>query len=71
MFVYTIYDNPTDYPGRVVLRRFDVTKDGTVADPEPLYVGGSVAEARASIPRGLARFDRSPSDPMSVVETHL
>ena len=71
MLVYTIYDNPTDYPGRVVLRRFTVTKDGTAADPDPIYVGNSVAEARAAVPAGHVRIDRSPADPTCVVETHL
>jgi hypothetical protein len=71
MFVYTIYDNPADHPGRVVLRRFNVTGSGTRPDPEPIYVGDSVSEARALLPRGLARFDREKSDPACVVETHL
>ena len=71
MFVYTIYDNPTDAPGRVVLRRFNVTGTGTQPDPEPLYVGDSVAEAREKLPRGLARFVRDKNDPKPVVETWL
>lgn len=71
MLMYTIYKDPTDYPGRVVLRVFDVQPGGTIPADTPAFVGDTVAEARSQVPAGLACFSRSPEDPTAVVETWL
>ncbi len=62
--IWTIYDSPSDYPGKVVVRLFmndTPTKTGYVAD--------SLATARAFIPQGLVRMERHPEDDPTILET--
>lgn len=72
--IWTIYENPSDYPGKFVVRRGAVMQGGTYyLDPAPSFVGDSLAEARASLPheRGLVRMSRSPGDAPQIVEVWL
>lgn len=61
--VYVIYKNPTDYPGRIVLRRQLVHAGRIDADPQPMYVGASIDEAHARLPPGLCRLAYTDPDP--------
>ncbi len=65
MEIFTIYYNPTDYPGKYVARRFNPGPD-----PEPLAVG-SLEEVRAAVPKGLVFMPRFPLDDPCIVETWL
>jgi len=72
--IFTVYENPRDYPGRIVVRRFDVSAGGAVADPEPLAIVDTLDEARAAIKRvhpGAAWVQRNPSDDDPIVECWL
>jgi hypothetical protein len=72
--LWTVYDSPDDYPGKVVAREFRICrKDGKVVTEtvgEPV-IGDSVLEVRSRLPSGLARLPREPADHPSVVETWL
>jgi hypothetical protein len=48
MRMYTVYRNPRDFPGKIVARGFMITEEVT-PDPEPLYVGTELREARRRI----------------------
>ena len=66
--LFTIYESPSDYEGQFVVRERDVTAGGD------LEVGGArtaatLEEARALIPKGAVRFERSPDDDPTIVET--
>lgn len=68
--MWTIYCNPSDLPGRYVVRPFLVTSDGPV--PERRAWGASSLEgARAVIPPGCTRLGRHPTDDPVIVETWL
>jgi hypothetical protein len=70
--MWTVYWSPADHPGQFVGRRFTIPRTGgePIPDPEPGYVGPSLAAARASIPAAAdACLDRSPGDEPSIVET--
>lgn len=49
--IYTVYQNPADYPGRIVVRRFEVSPDGLRPVAPPVAVVGTLDEARAAIRR--------------------
>jgi hypothetical protein len=68
---YTIYHDPTDYPGRYVVRRFVVAAGHPIPDLTPIIVTTSRLEARNAIPRGLTCFPRDPTDEPAIVETWL
>lgn len=69
---FTIYDSPTDHPGRFVVRGFTLRRGHEVPDPLPWAVCDTLDEARASLPDvGLVALSRDPADPPAIVETWL
>lgn len=71
LFTYTIYDNPSDFPGTFVVRRFAVSAAGPDPDPGVWALAKDLDSARESIPAGLVCFDRQPGDDPVIVETWL
>jgi hypothetical protein len=70
--MWTVYDNPTDYPGKVVVRRWRAVGDEPTPDPEPCYVGDDLSAARQSIPpEANYCLIRSPDDDPAIMETWL
>jgi len=74
--IFTVYKNPRDYPGRFVVRRFEVS----VASVEPLPVAvpvavvDTLAEARMAIRRAhpcAACMARADSDEPQIVESWI
>ncbi len=71
MNLYVIHNSPSDYPGRIVVRRLRVTAKRSLVYARPHAVTGSLSEARASIPCGLFVVPRAPEDAPSIVEAWL
>lgn len=71
LYIWTVYDNPIDFPGKFVVRRFRVTEDGAQAENRPWSVKDTLEEARRAIPPGLVCMSRSLLDDAKVVETWL
>jgi hypothetical protein len=70
--MWTVYDNPTDYPGKFVARRFDVDKDG----PKPsasIIVMDDLEKLRdvLQFELGLVKVMRNEGDDPKIVETWL
>lgn len=66
LHLYTIYSNPSDFPGKFVVRHFEG------AEPrETVIVADTLHEARSALPPGLARIVRSPGDDPVILETWL
>lgn len=65
--VWTIYQNPSDYPGKWVLRAHD-HPGGARAE---CYVCDTLNEARSFVPRGLTRLSRHLSDDPVIRETWI
>ena len=62
--LWTVYYNAADYPGKYVVRAWDV------ATPRPeCSVHETLAEARAALPRGLFNLGRFAEDDPVIVET--
>lgn len=62
--IWVVYDNPTDYPGRFVARKW-------LADTptQELRLADSLEELRQLLPDGLCCLPRSPVDDPKIVET--
>ena len=59
--VFVVYGpTTTDYPGRFVVRRRSIGRDGIRADARPLGLGMTLDEARRHIPTGLVRLGPRP-----------
>lgn len=71
MWIYVVYDNPSDYPGKFVVRRQTPINGIVVAENKPMIIASTLEEARAAIPRDLMRFPRDPSDDPVIVESWL
>jgi hypothetical protein len=72
--ILTVYENPSDYPGKIVVRVAVITGGGARPMPLPLAVCDTLDEARASIEEhhpGLIRMHRMPGDDPVIVETWL
>jgi hypothetical protein len=71
--MYTVYDSPSDFPGRFVVREFAIRRG--VAEPVAtgrVFFANGLEGARLVI-RKISAADaclaRSPEDPPSIVET--
>lgn len=69
--VYTVYYDPLDYPGRYVVRRWNVTAGAPRPEKTPLYVGDSLERARSLIPLGLICFTADDGDDPAVLESWM
>jgi hypothetical protein len=65
--IFTIYESPADSEGRFVVRERDVTA-GNV-EVGNARTAATLEEARALIPEGAVRFERSPDDDPTIVES--
>ena len=70
--IWTVYDNPTDYPDKFVARRFDCDADG--AKPS----GSIIVAPDLDTLRDILAFEmhliclaRSPEDDAKIIETWL
>lgn len=65
--MWTVYHNPADYPGKFVVRKWEVY--GGKAHSTPIvHTGVTVEEVRAQIPKGLYCQPRLEDDEPHIVE---
>lgn len=64
---YAIYDNPKDFPGKIVVRRWS----DTTPDQEPTAVCENIETARAAIPPGYYRMPPEPGDDPVIKEVWM
>lgn len=72
--MYVLYNNPLDYPGKYVARRFlvgDPAFPDGIPDRLPLVVAESLADARRALPAGLCNINRSNGDEPHIVEVWI
>jgi hypothetical protein len=65
--LFAIYKNPSDYPGKYVVRRWE----GLVADRQPVIVADELKQAREAIPDHMYRLDRLEGDDPAILETWI
>lgn len=66
MPIITIFNSPTDYPGKYVARVFDVDKPTTLA-----AVADTYEELMQAIPAGMVRLERNEKDDPVILETWI
>ncbi len=86
MIVYVVYEDPTDYPGKFVIRRNLISRGSSIEPhgirpvvevaPEPEIIADTYdGLAEWLWPKirdeGLTRFPRDPTDPPQIVEVWL
>lgn len=69
--MFTIYRNPSDFPGKVVVREQALRGPHLLMSPDPMAITDSIEAARQVIPRGMVRIPRHPMDDPVIVETWL
>jgi hypothetical protein len=69
--LWTIYFNPSDYPGLYVTRRFDIIRGSGPEPDETVFIGATLEGARRAIPTGATNVGREPDDEPQIVETWL
>ena len=73
-FMWTIYRDPKDYPGKFVLRGWlpnPADPDAPFAALIPRAVVDTLDEARAAVPPGFVCTASHPHDDATIVETWL
>lgn len=68
--IWVITENPRDFPGKFVTRKHIAHVAGYVPTDER-HVCDTLAEARAILPHGVARFPRAPGDDPVILESWL
>lgn len=64
--ILTVYNSPKDFPGRFVIRLFDVEQ------PTMLYfVADTLEGVRAVVPHEMRRLARCPGDDPCIVEAYV
>ena len=74
MRMFTVYKNPRDYPGAYVVREFTLRASAPLPHTQALYIGDSLAMARATIQEevpGAVAIERSAGDEPQILETWL
>lgn len=66
-----IYEDPTDFPGRFVVRAHVVDGQGTRPKPDPEAIVDTLEQARKSVPFGKVNLGRMPEDDPKIVEVWL
>ena len=72
--IWTVYDGPRDYPGKV-MARLHVAEfgehSGQVRATERIVVADDVDGVRAQLPDGLTRLAPDPGDDPTIVEVWI
>jgi hypothetical protein len=70
--VIVIYRNPSDFPGKYVVRRQWAGRGGVLIEPGTLAVVDTLDQARAAVPPEQdTRLNRQPDDDPCIVEVWL
>jgi hypothetical protein len=73
MNLYTVYESPTDYPDKYVVRRWEIVDpDNVPVAKEVFMIGSDLNEIRNALQKmGLYRIPRDESDDKKIVETWI
>lgn len=66
--MWVVYNSPSDFPGKFVVRRQSAGPGFVVADATPTAIVNTLDEARAAIPPGKINLHRSPDDDPVIAE---
>ena len=66
--IWVVFRNPTDFPGKFVLRVQEILPGGHVYMRPEVWLRDSLEALRECVPPGLYRQDRQREDPEQIVE---
>lgn len=66
--VWVVYENPSDYPGKFVVRVQYAERNGSVTADSEARIADTLDEARCFIPGGLVCLPRYADDDPVIVE---
>lgn len=66
--LYVIYENPLDYPGQYVLRRWVARGAEYRPEPDPLEVHPLLSRVRSGLPQGVVSLGRNRYDDLAIRE---
>lgn len=66
---YVIYKNPKDMPGKYVVRRWEIQRDGPI--PAEAVTCENLEEARSCIPSDLIKMSRHEQDDPAIYEVWI
>jgi hypothetical protein len=70
LIIWTIYENPKDYPGLFIARPFALARGNP--RPSPFHLEGtSLSELREQLPHSLVQLGRREEDEPQIVEVWL
>lgn len=69
--LWTIYDSPSDFPGKFVVREHRVEPGGALKCCQEATVHESLEQARSAVPPHCTVFPREPNDDPVIVEVWL
>ena len=65
---YVVTANPSDFPGKYVLRRHVADGGELVPDREPVAVSADLEQVRAAVPAGMKRISPVTVDDPAILE---
>lgn len=68
--VWTIYENPSDYPGEYVARK-SLVQDGDIKQTEEVFIEKTLDDVRSKLPSHLNKIARAAEDEAQIVECWL
>lgn len=68
--LWTVYENPTDYPGWFVAR-LSYVEGGAHRQTDNVFIDRNLESLRKRLPRGLTKLARVPYDDPVIVEVWL
>jgi hypothetical protein len=69
--MFVIYERPSDYPTRYVVRKWIVTNAPDPIPADYFTLHNTLEEARATIPAWMVCIVRSPKDVPCIVESYV
>lgn len=69
--IWTIYDSPSDMPGKFVARKFLIEGGPEPTRTASVIIGDTADEVRGALPCGLTCLPRDPQDEPHIVESWL
>ena len=68
---YAVYKSPIDYPGKFVVRGFEIKNGQVIPEDNPSCVSDTLSEARKSIPETFVNLGRAADDDNYLLEVWI
>ena len=70
MIMYVIYERPKDYPGKFVVRKWEISPEG-MSPVNEVMLAFTLLGARLHVPPGRVKIERQADDDPVIVEVWI